>query len=109
MRVAIDQFKMDWDTKKINPLESDVVNEKTGYPVSFEILVEGAPKSQDIEGTVLKYLRRIPKDPMTGEVEWGLRCNQDPPDETSWCGDDVYDVFSLSNGVGLDGIPYREW
>ena len=112
LRTAIDQFKSDWDSKdpkkKISHLESDVGNEETGYPVSLEILVEGAPTG-DVEGTVRKYLRRIPKDPMTGETEWGLRCNQDPPDETSWCGDDVYDVFSLSNRVGLDGIPYREW
>ncbi len=112
LRSAIDQFKMDWDSpdpkRRISHLESDVGNEETGYPVSLEILVEGAPTG-DVEGTSRKYLRRIPKDPLTGEREWGLRCYQDPPDETSWCGDDVFDVFSLSTGTGLDGIPYREW
>ncbi len=57
----------------------------------------------------IKLLRRIPLDPMTGEREWGLRSYQDEPDSTSWGGEDAYDVYSLSNGVGLNGIPYREW
>ncbi|HEX9757138.1 MAG TPA: prepilin-type N-terminal cleavage/methylation domain-containing protein [Nitrospiria bacterium] len=108
MRVAIDRFRWDYEAKKISRLESDVVNSESGYPVSLDILVEGAP-SGDVKGTLRKYLRRIPKDPMTGEREWGLRCYKDPPDETEWCGDDVFDVFTLSEGVGLDGVHYREW
>jgi general secretion pathway protein G len=108
LRNAIDQFKFDWDAKKISRLESDVANGGTGYPKSLEILVEGAP-SGDVKGTVRKYLRRIPKDPMGGDKGWGFRCYKDPPDQMEWCGDDVYDVFTLSEGIGLDGIPYKEW
>ena len=57
----------------------------------------------------VRFLRRIPVDPMTGTDEWGLRSFQDEPDSTSWGGEDVYDVFSLSEGVGLNGVPYSEW
>jgi general secretion pathway protein G len=57
----------------------------------------------------LKLLRRIPIDPMTGKSEWGLRSYQDAFDSTSWGGEDVYDVYSLSRGVGLNGIAYRKW
>lgn len=108
MRVAIDRFKYDWDAKQISRLESDVANDETGYPVSLEILVEGAPLG-NVEGATRKYLRRIPIDPMNKDREWGLRCYKDPPEETAWCGDDVYDVFTLNEGIGLDGTPYREW
>jgi len=57
----------------------------------------------------LKLLRRIPVDPMTGEAEWGMRSIQDEPDSDSWGGENVYDVYSLSGGVGLNGVPYRDW
>ena len=72
------------------------------------MLVEGVP----IVGQVnkkLKLLRRVPIDPMTGKDEWGLRSYQDAFDATSWGGEDVYDVYSLSKGVGLNGVPYRKW
>jgi general secretion pathway protein G len=57
----------------------------------------------------LKFLRRVPRDPMTGEAEWGMRCYQDDPDEISWCGDNVWDVYSKSEGTALDGTKYVEW
>jgi general secretion pathway protein G len=57
----------------------------------------------------LKFLRRIPTDPMTGKAEWGLRCYQDEPGTTSWCGQNVWDVYSLSQAKGLDGTNYRDW
>ena len=79
-----------------------------GYPAELEILVEGVEVVGQIDKKI-KMLRRIPLDPMTGEREWGLRSYQDDHDATSWGGENVYDVYSLSNGVGLNGIPYREW
>ena len=57
----------------------------------------------------LKFLRRIPPDPMTGTTEWGQRCYQDDPDSTSWCGDNVWDVYSKSGAKALDGSHYKEW
>ena len=56
-----------------------------------------------------RFLRRIPLDPMTGEAEWGLRSVQDEWDEDSWGGENVYDVYSLSEGTGMNGIPYSQW
>jgi general secretion pathway protein G len=103
MRAAIDEHKRFSDLGLIPvDLGSD------GYPTELEVLVEGV----EIVGQVdkkHKFLRRIPVDPMTGEAEWGLRSYQDEPDSTSWGGENVYDVYSLSGGVGLNGIPYSQW
>jgi len=78
-----------------------------GYPKALEELVEGI----NIVGqqTKRKFLRRIPVDPMTGKAEWGLRSYQDSSDSTSWGGQNVYDVYSLSEGTGLDGTKYKDW
>lgn len=78
-----------------------------GYPKALEELVEGI----NIVGqqTKRKFLRRIPVDPMTGKAEWGLRSYQDSADSTSWGGRNVYDVYSLSEGTGLDGTKYKDW
>ncbi|HEV8631894.1 MAG TPA: type II secretion system protein [Thermoanaerobaculia bacterium] len=79
-----------------------------GYPRDLESLVNGA----DIVGQIdkkAKFLRRIPIDPMTGKAEWGLRSYQDEPDSASWGGQNVYDVYSLSSGVGINGVPYSKW
>ncbi len=103
MRQAIDEHKRYSDLGLI-PVDLGT----QGYPAELEVLVEGV----DIVGQVdkkAKFLRRIPIDPMTGEAEWGLRSFQDEPDSDSWGGEDVYDVYSLSNAVGLNGVPYREW
>ncbi|RMH15565.1 MAG: general secretion pathway protein GspG [Acidobacteria bacterium] len=103
MRNAIDEFKRYSDAGLI-PIDLGT----DGYPAELEILVEGV----DLVGMVdfrKKFLRRIPIDPMTGEAEWGLRSYQDEWDSTSWGGENVYDVYSLSAGVGLNGIPYAEW
>jgi general secretion pathway protein G len=80
-----------------------------GYPPDLETLVEGVSVVGDATGRKLKFLRRIPKDPMTGETEWGLRSYQDRPDSTSWGGQNVYDVYSLASGTALDGSNYSEW
>jgi general secretion pathway protein G len=103
MRSAIDEFKRYSDAGFI-PVDFGT----DGYPKDLEILVEGV----DIVGQIdrkAKFLRRIPIDPMTGEAEWGLRSYQDEADSTSWGGENVYDVYSLSAGVGLNKIPYALW
>ena len=60
-------------------------------------------------GRKLKFLRRVPRDPLTGEAEWGKRSYQDKPDSRSWGGQNVYDVYSLSEGTALDGTKYKDW
>lgn len=103
MRNAIDDHKRFSDAGLI-PIE--VGGE--GYPSELEDLTEGI----DLVGQVdkkQKFLRRIPIDPMTGEAEWGKRSLQDDWDSTSWGGENVYDVYSLSEGVGLNGVPYSQW
>jgi general secretion pathway protein G len=103
MRNAIDEFKRYSDAGLI-PVELGT----DGYPAELEVLIEGV----EIVGQVdmeKRFLRRIPIDPMTGEAEWGLRSYQDEPDSTSWGGENVYDVYSLSEGVGLNGVPYSQW
>lgn len=79
-----------------------------GYPPDLETLVKGVSEVGKL-GKKMKFLRRIPRDPMTGTAEWGLRCYQDEPDSGSWCGDNVWDVYTKSEGKGLDGTPYKEW
>ena len=80
-----------------------------GYPPDLDTLVKGVTKAGDATQTKLRFLRRIPIDPLTGEDEWGLRSYQDRPDSTSWGGQNVFDVYSKAGGTGLDGIPYGEW
>jgi len=111
VRAAIDRFKADWDARRLSRVESDddIVNVDTGYPASLQALVLGAPAAGRLDEKRIRYLRRIPVDPMTRSAEWGTRCYEDDPDTLLSCGDDVYDIFSLSEGVGIDGVPYREW
>jgi len=103
MRNAIDEFKRYSDAGLIAiELGTD------GYPGELEVLVEGV----DLVGQIdkqMRFLRRIPRDPMTGETEWGMRSFQDGFDSSSWGGQDVFDVYSLSAGTGTDGVPYKEW
>ena len=80
-----------------------------GYPESLEILVEGVTMSGDASGKKLKFLRRIPLDPLTGSNEWGMRSYQDKPDSTSWGGQNVFDVYTKSEGTALDGTKYKDW
>ncbi len=103
IRTAINAYKQMYDDQKFS-LELG----STGYPPDLERLVEG----EGLVGTLgkkMKLLRRIPVDPMTGEADWGLRCYQDEPDSTSWCGDDVWDVYSKSTAKALDGTSYASW
>lgn len=103
MRLAIDEYKRYSDAGLI-PL--DLGSE--GYPKELEVLVEGVELVGQVDKKI-KFLRKVPLDPMTGEAEWGLRSLQDEPDSDSWGGENVYDVYSLSEAVGLNGVPYREW
>jgi general secretion pathway protein G len=103
MRAAVDEFKRYSDAGLI-PIELGT----DGYPKELEVLVEGVDVIGQIDRRV-KFLRRIPIDPMTGEEEWGMRSYQDDWDSTSWGGENVYDVYSLSEGVGLNGVPYTLW
>ena len=107
MRTAIDKFKDAADAQLIPPTELRAGGE--GYPPDLETLVEGVSVVNDASGRKLKFLRRIPKDPFSGEAEWGLRSYQDRPDSTSWGGQNVFDVYSQSTGTGLDGTKYRDW
>ncbi|HUR22028.1 MAG TPA: type II secretion system protein [Vicinamibacterales bacterium] len=107
MRTAIDRFKDMADTQMISPM--DVPFGSEGYPKSLAQLVEGVTKNNDASGTKIKFMRRIPIDPMTGEAEWGMRSYQDRPDSSAWGGQNVYDVYSKSTGVGLDGTKYKDW
>ena len=103
MRNAIDEFKRYSDAGLI-PVELGT----DGYPRELEVLVEGVDVVGQIDKQV-RFLRRIPRDPMTGEYEWGMRSFQDDFDASSWGGENVFDVYSLSEGVGLNGLPYGEW
>ncbi len=110
MRLAIDRFKDAADLQMIAMQDLEAGNE--GYPESLEILVEGVTMSGDASGKKLKFLRRIPIDPMTASTEWGMRSYQDKPDSTSWGGQNVFDVYTKSDGIALDGTKYglvRPW
>jgi general secretion pathway protein G len=106
IRTAIDRYKLAVDQGKIGG--TDVKLGSEGYPPDLETLVEGVNAVGRLD-TKLKFLRRVPVDPMTGKAEWGMRCYQDEPEDTSWCGDNVYDVYSTSGATALDGSKYGEW
>jgi general secretion pathway protein G len=107
LRTAIDKYKDAADAQLIPPTELKVGAE--GYPPTLEVLVEGVAIANDATGRKLKFLRRIPIDPMTGTNEWGMRSQQDKPDAVRWGGQNVYDVFSQSSATALDGSKYSDW
>lgn len=107
VRTAIDKFKDAADLTQISPLELKPGNEN--YPPDLETLVEGVAANNDATGRKLKFLRRIPLDPMTHSAEWGLRSYQDAPDAKSWGGDNVFDIHTTYDGTALDGTKYRDW
>ena len=106
MRQKIDLYKQAVDQGQIGG--TDVKLGSEGYPPDLETLVKGVNRVGALDRK-LKFLRRIPVDPMTGSAEWGQRCYQDEPDSTSWCGDNVWDVYSKSTAKGLDGTNYNTW
>ena len=114
LRTAIDDFKKDCDNKKLSSLEGYCKADLNNYPESLEQLTEPLKLSGAVDKTI-KYLRRIPRDPMTdlespgNPNNWGLRSYSDPPDSTSWGGGNVYDVYSKSDKTALDGSKYSTW
>ncbi len=107
MRTAIDKYKDAVDNGLI--AGTDVKAGSEGYPADLQTLVDGVAKNGDASGTKLKFLRRIPIDPMTHSTEWGLRSYQDSPDSKNWGGQNVFDVYSKSEGKALDGTTYKDW
>jgi len=104
IHTAIDKFKDDMDAGKIGPPKLDSDN----YPETLEQLVEGV-KAMGAVDKKIKYLRRIPKDPMTNSKEWGLRSTRDDPKSSAWGGQNVFDVYTKSMDKARDGTPYSEW
>jgi len=123
IREAIDAYKKLADEKKI-----ELEEEQEGYPPDLETLVKGVEvkaqqsepqlgggldrrpaQTAEAEEKVVKFLRRIPLDPMMGSTDWGLRSYQDEPDSDDWGGENVYDVYSKSPGTALDGTKYKDW
>ena len=100
---AIDDYKRYSDTGLI-PVDLGT----DGYPAKLENLYKGVQLVGQVDKKI-KFLRRLPIDPMTGKDEWAIRSYQDAVDATSWGGEDVYDIHSLSRGVGLNGVPYAKW
>jgi general secretion pathway protein G len=108
IRQAIDAYKHAVDEKKIAP-----GGPASGYPQSLRVLVEGAAPADGSSGSSIYFLRRIPRDPfappsMAPQDTWGLRSYASPADRPV-PGADVYDVYSMAVGAGLNGIPYRQW
>jgi general secretion pathway protein G len=124
LREAIDAYKKLADEKKI-----EVEEDQEGYPPDLETLVKGVevkadqaepqmgtespfdqkPAETKTEKKVVKFLRRIPLDPMTNSTDWGLLSYQDEPDSDNWGGENVYDVYTKSPGTALDGTKYKDW
>jgi general secretion pathway protein G len=107
MRVAIDKYKDAADQGLIGG--TDLKAGAEGYPPDLDTLVEGVRVANDASGRKLKFLRRIPIDPLTKSAEWGMRSYQDDAEATSWGGQNVYDVFTKSGGTALDGTKYKDW
>ena len=107
MRSAIDKYK---DLADVGGIASfDIKAGSEGYPPTLETLVEGVTKANDATGIKLKFLRRIPLDPITHSAEWGKRSYGDKPDATAWGGGNVYDVYTKATGKALDGTKYKDW
>ncbi len=100
MRDAIDRYK---DAADRGMFQTKLGTE--GYPPDLQTLVDGV----DVGGKKVRFLRRIPIDPMTGKDEWGMRSMTDDPDSDSWGGNDVFDVFTKSEGTAIDGTKYKDW
>ncbi len=107
IRTAIDKFKDAADAQQIASLEIKAGSE--GYPADLDVLVEGVAVPNDVTGRKLKFLRRVPIDPMTRSTDWGLRSYQDSPTATRWGGQNVFDVHTTATGTGLDGTKYGDW
>ena len=104
IRKGVDKFKDDMDAGKIGPPKLDSDN----YPETLDQLVEGVKAVGAIDKKI-KYLRRVPKDPMTNSKEWGMRSTRDDPKAQAWGGQNVFSVYTKSMDKAKDGTPYSEW
>ena len=108
MRAAIDKYKDQVDLGKIR-----MENDTYGYPKTLQMLVDGVPIQGQISGggeeSKMRFLRKIPKDPMTGSTEWGFRSVQDDANASSWGGQNVFDVYTKSTSTALNGTNYKDW
>ena len=104
IRGAIDKFKDDMDTGKIGPAKLDSDN----YPESLKQLVDGVKATGSVDKK-MRYLRKIPKDPMTNSYDWGLRSDRDDIDAQAWGGQNVFTVYTKSTDKAADGTPYSTW
>lgn len=109
IRTGIDAYKKAWDEGRIQKSLDD-----SGYPKTLDTLVEGVEDFKNPKHAKMYFMRRLPRDPFISDTRspiadtWGKRSYKSPPDEPQE-GEDVYDVYSLSKGVGMNGVPYREW
>jgi general secretion pathway protein G len=104
VRSAIDRYKDYSDQGLLGPPKMDA----EGYPENLQVLVEGVKLSGTVDKKV-RFLRRIPKDPLTDSYEWGMRSMQDEPDSKSWGGQNVFDIYTKSTEKAADGTPYSDW
>ena len=104
LRTAIDRYK---DASDLGMIPVELGTE--GYPKDLETMAEGVQVLNSPADRKLRVLRRIPRDPMTQSTDWGLRSYQDDPDSTAWGGEDVFDVYTNSQGTALDGTLYADW
>lgn len=102
IRDAVDRYKDAADRQLLGQQKVDTM----GYPPDLETLVKGV---EGQGGKKYKFLRSIPMDPMTKSKEWGMRSMQDDPDSDSWGGQNIFDVYTKSEGTGLDGTKYKDW
>lgn len=108
LRMALDDYKRAWDLGRIEHKQ-----DQSGYPPNLDVLVSGVADASSAKTQRLYFLRRLPRDPfanadLPAAATWGLRSYASPPDEPA-AGVDVFDVYALTQGVGLDGTPYRRW
>ena len=110
LRMAIDRYKQ-YNDSSTPPGQFIPIQERTptGFPKKLEILVDGFVPANRVDDKKIRFLRRMPVDPMTGEAEWGVKSSTDDPEDDSTNGEDVFDVYSKSDGTGLNGMKYREW
>jgi len=108
IRTAINRFQL--DTQRYPGIRVKYLSRanEEGYPEELKWLVEGVDIG-DAAGNKLKYLRRLPRDPITGSDEWGTRSSRDRPDSLFSDGVNIFDVYSKSDKIGLNGVPYKEW